>query len=276
MPQVAVRARGPARGAASFLAVLACLAGALEAGVARADEVDTCIAAAERSQVQRRDAHLRAARDALLACARDACPHAIQKDCKRWLGEVEAALPSVVIRALDAAGHDLIQARVLVDGAQVTDTLDGRALAIDPGAHELRLEAGGHFVVERVVIREGERERMLSLRLPAATPAAGGVSPAVPVGAWITGALGVVGLGAGVYLWVDGRGERSDLYATCGVSHDCAPSAVDSARSKLVAGDVAAGLGLGAVAAAVLWGPSRLRPRRGSRWSSGPRPAAAC
>jgi hypothetical protein len=60
-------------------------------------------------------------------------------------------------------------------------------------------------------------------------------------------------MGTGVVLWVQGRSERADLYATCGVQHDCAPSDVSRARSKLVGGDIAAGVGLVAVGAALWW-----------------------
>lgn len=255
MFQIGTRAHRPSRSRrAALVSLAAALSSALWAGAARADEVDACISAAERSQVQRREGHLRTARDALLVCVRDACPGAIQKDCKRWLGEVEAAMPSIVIRAVDASDHDVIGVRVLVDGAQLAAALDGRALAVDPGEHLFRFEAGKIVVDQRVVIREGERERMLSVRLPSGAPRAAGGARAVPIGAWVIGGLGVAGVATGIGLWVQGRSERADLYATCGVKHDCAPSAVDRARRKLVGGDIAAGVGLVAVGAALWWG----------------------
>src|SRR6185312_12809902 len=108
--------------------IAAAFAATLWTTVARADEVDVCISAAEQSQVQRRDAHLRAARAQLVLCARDACPRAIQKDCKRWLGEVEAAMPTVVIHAVDPSGGDIVGARALVDGVRLDGALDGRAV----------------------------------------------------------------------------------------------------------------------------------------------------
>lgn len=265
MLEIATRARRPrwrsrSRRAATF-SLTAALSGALGTGVARADEVDVCISAAERSQVQRRDGHLGAAREALLSCARDACPGAIQKDCKRWLGEVEAATPSVVIRAIDASGNDVVAVRVVVDGVRLTYTLDGRALAVDPGEHHFRFEAGKRVVEQVIVIREGERGRMLSLKLPPVAPS--DASRRIPVGAWALGGLGAVALGTGVVFWIEGRSERAHLYATCGVKHDCASSEVDRARTKLVVGDVVSGVGLVAVGAAVWWAlaaPSSPRP----------------
>jgi hypothetical protein len=78
----------------------------------------------------------------------------------------------------------------------------------------------------------------------------------------VTLGLGAAALTAGVALWITGRSERADLYATCGVKHDCAPSAVDHAKAELVAGDVAAGAGLVTVGAAVVWAAAaRSSPR---------------
>lgn len=229
---------------------LVALAAALAPSLARADEVDACIAAAEQSQEQRRDAHLRAAREELVVCARDACPRAIQKDCKRWLGEVEALLPTVVIHAVDAAGSDIVGARALVDGAPLPGALDGRAVAIDPGEHVLRVEAGARGVEQRIIIREGERARLIPLRFPAEEAP----SPrSIPAGAWILGGVGTAALAGGVALWAVGQSEHGTLYATCGVTHSCARDDVDSARAKLVAGDILFGAGLAAVGAAVWW-----------------------
>jgi hypothetical protein len=236
---------------AALASIAAAFASALWTSVACADEVDLCISAAEQSQEQRRDAHLRAARARLVLCARDTCPRAIQKDCKRWLGEVEAAMPTIVIHAVDASGGDIVGARALVDGVRLDGALDGRAVAIDPGEHTLRVEAGAGSVEQRIVIREGARDRLLPLRVPADTR-----SRPVPAGVWVLGGVGAAAITAGALLWAVGRSEHGTLYATCGVTHGCDESAVDRARSKLVAGDIVFGVGLAAVGAAVWWGVS--------------------
>ena len=224
-----------------------------------ADEVDACIAAAEQSQVQRRDGHLRAAHEKLVVCARDTCPRAIQKDCKRWLGEVEVATPSVVIHAADAAGADVLVGRVTVDGAPLEGALSGRAVKLDPGEHALRIEiaadagaeAGERVVEQRIVIRQGEHDRLITLRFaPDAAPPA----RPIPPGAWILGGVGAAGVTAGALLWAVGRSERSTLYATCGITHACDDAAIDQARTKVVAGDIVFGVGIVAVGAAVWWG----------------------
>jgi hypothetical protein len=243
--------RGRSSRRAALASIAAALATAPWASVAGADQVDVCISAAERSQVQRRDAHLRAAREQLVLCARDACPRAIQKDCKRWLGEVEAAMPTVVIHPVDASGGDIVGARALVDGVRLEAALDGRAAAIDPGEHVLRVEAGASVIEQRIVIREGERDRLIPLRFPADT---GSLPRPVPAGVWVLGGAGAAAITAGALLWAVGRSEHGTLYATCGVTHDCDESAVDRARTKLVAGDIVFGVGLAAVGAAAWWG----------------------
>ncbi len=234
------------------MAITLGLVGALGTRVSFADEVDACIAAAEQSQVQRRDAHLRAAHDKLLLCARDACPRAIRKDCKRWLGEVESALPSVVIHAADAAGNDVLGARAILDGAPLEGALNGRPITVDPGEHALRVEAGARVVEQRIIIRQGEHDRLLSLRFPADEGAAAPRS--VPVGAWVLGGVALAGITTGAVFWGLGRSEHATLYATCGVTHSCDAAAVDHARAKLVVGDVVFGVGLAAAAVAVWWG----------------------
>jgi hypothetical protein len=239
------------RGGSRLAAVTLGLVGALWVDRASADEVDACIAAAEQSQVQRRDAHLRAAHEKLVLCARDACPRAIQKDCKRWLGEVESALPSVVIHAADAAGGDVAGARVILDGAPLEGALNGRPVTLDPGEHALRIEAGARVVEQRIVIRQGEHDRLLSLRFPAEESA---TRRPVPAGAWVLGGVGLAGITTGAVLWGIGRGEHATLYSTCGVTHDCDAAAVDRARTKLVVGDIVFGVGLAAVGAALWWG----------------------
>ncbi len=230
-------------------------------GVAHAREADACVAAAESSQTLVRAGHLREAREKLLLCARDACPAVVQTDCKHWLADVEHSTPTVVVRAVDEHGADMVDVRVLVDGALLAERLDGRAIAVDPGEHVLRFEQGARSVERRVLVREAERDRLLTVDFPAPKSAAAASAPEepppppshVPTGVWILGGVGAVAMGTGVYLWVRGRSDRDNLYATCGTTHSCATSDVDAARTKVLVGDVVFGAGIVAVGAAVGW-----------------------
>ncbi|MGK3962733.1 hypothetical protein WMF38_00910 [Sorangium sp. So ce118] len=164
---------------ALFLAAALSLAGA----DARAQPSKrACAAAYERAQGLRRDGKLIAAREALIACSQPTCPAAAVADCGPWLAEVEKSLPSVVIAARDAGGRERLDVRVLVDGRLLAAALDGKALPVDPGPHTFRYEpAGGPAVEERVLIREGEKNRAITVILGA--PPAGGLSSARPLAA---------------------------------------------------------------------------------------------
>ncbi|XXY50055.1 hypothetical protein WME91_02750 [Sorangium sp. So ce269] len=164
---------------ALFLAAALSLAGA----DARAQPSKrACAAAYERAQGLRRDGKLIAAREALIACSQPTCPAAAVADCGPWLAEVEKSLPSVVIAARDAGGRERLDVRVLVDGRLLAAALDGKALPVDPGPHTFRYEpAGGPAVEERVLIREGEKNRAITVILGA--PTAGGPSSARPLAA---------------------------------------------------------------------------------------------
>jgi hypothetical protein len=276
---VTTRTRGNAsraRSGLAFLALGACLAGRS----ARADDVDACLSGADRGQALRRESHLVDAREQLRACARPQCPKVVRSDCQRWLGEVDAAIPSVAVRVTDASGVPASDARVTVDSKPLA--LDGRSLEVDPGEHAFHAEASGGRVADaRATLKAGERDRPVVLALaPAAPPAPVGAAPQaaasavppgtstapqaphdevpagapshpIPVASWILGGVGVAALGGAAVLWASGLGDRSGLYGGCGQTQSCAQSDVDASRTKLVIGDVSAAAGVVALGAAV-------------------------
>ena len=65
---------------------------------ALADTKAECVAASEKAQQLRDDRKLIEARDQFLACARDACPAAVKKDCADQIADVNKRTPSVVVR----------------------------------------------------------------------------------------------------------------------------------------------------------------------------------
>lgn len=244
MPKVARRSLTPF--VALVLASLVCAP-----RLAAADDTDRCVNAAEEAQRLRRDGHLRAARESLVACARETCPGPVRADCKKWLGEVEADLPTVVVRALEDDGRAISDVRVSIDGAVVLERLDGRAMSVDPGERVFRYERTGRPPIEqRVLVNQGEHDRLVSVVLPAPSAPA---SAASTTGPWLLGAVGAVALGAGAYLWIKGRSDRSFLYSTCGVTHACSSSDVDAAKAKVLAGDITVAAGVVAIGAAAVW-----------------------
>src|SRR5262249_11993395 len=130
-----------------------------------------CLGPYGEGQELRQKGRLRAARDVLRTCARDACPPAVRVDCAKWGSEVEAALPTVTLHAQDARGQDIAGLRVLVDGEPVASYEDGRPFELDPGPHSIRVEAEGRAVDVQVVAREGDKARPLAVTLADPTPA---------------------------------------------------------------------------------------------------------
>lgn len=209
-----------------------------------------CIQASERGQQFRDEGKLAEARTQLLVCVQEACPRVVADACREDLANVEKRIPSVVLSAKTAAGQDLIDVQVQVDGVVVSQKLDGRAVPMNPGPHKVRMEADGQVMEEQVVVIEGEKSRAVRLTMPAKpgqTPPPPGndegettISPA----AWIFGGLAVASLGTFAYFGITGRNDVSEMRNTCGTDQTCDPSRVDAAKQKLLIGDIFLGVGI--------------------------------
>jgi hypothetical protein len=234
----------------------------------KADEnVRACIAASTEGQTLRRQGKLLAAREQMIACARDACPGIVRSSCARWLAEVDATVPSVVVRAENAAGEDVIGATFTIDGR--AKRLDGQPVRLDPGEHVVVVvDSAGTGVRKemRVLLAEGEKTRLVTLRFASpvrvdastTTPTATTTSPApsharaVPAGAWVLGGAGIVALGAATYFGVTASHDLSDLQSTC--SPHCTDAQAQPGRTNAALFDVFLAAGGAAVAGAIVWG----------------------
>lgn len=208
-----------------------------------------CIAAAESGQQLRSTSKLIEARKAFGACTANTCPAVIRRDCGRWIDELDLATPTITVKLEDAAGAEVPEGRVLVDGEPLQRAADGRATPIDPGVHRFAwLRDEGASVEEQFVVREGEHNRVLVLRVPA--PAVGPPPPVTREPAstgplpWVVGGAGVALTTVGFIFWGVGLSDRSTLSSTCASSHSCAQSDVEASHTKLVVGDVLIGVGL--------------------------------
>jgi hypothetical protein len=155
-----------------------------------------CIAKNERS-IELRNAHrLRESRDELLQCAMPTCPAEVRGECERRLAIVSGEIPSIVLAARDARGADLVDVRVLLDGALIAPKLDGAPIAVDPGVHVFRFEAPAQpSVEERVLVREGEKDRPIRVTIGAAPSVERRRDPtfrALGLGAGSAGLAGVI------------------------------------------------------------------------------------
>jgi hypothetical protein len=238
---------------------------------ARADEKQACIAASEDAQQLRIDGKLLAARARLLECARPECPAVVRQDCTQWMTDVVAAMPTVVLGARDAQGHDVIDVRASMDGAPVAGRLDGRPVPVDPGVHLFRFEStapAGATAETRVLVRAGEKNREITVTLGVSTPAASAARPegrragredaaGVSALAWVFGGVALAALGTALAFDIAQAVDYDHLSSTC-LGH-CSPDLVDHVATERWVAGITAGVGaisLGAAAYFFLARPS--------------------
>ncbi|HEV8246260.1 MAG TPA: hypothetical protein VGP93_10855 [Polyangiaceae bacterium] len=235
-----------------------------------------CITANEQAGTLRGDGKLIAAKIRYLACSAPECPAMVRDECQTLLDKTEASIPTVVVAAVDAQGHDVAGAQLFLDGATTGEPLDGRAIALDPGPHRIRVVApDGTSVEQELVAREGEKNRNLStiVEKPAAKPAprANDQAQQAPRSsqpsalAWVLGGVAVVSLGSFAYFAVSGKQQENDLESRC--APDCAKSEVDDMYRNYLIADVSLGT---AIVAAGAFGYLLLSDKGGEQ-----RPAAA-
>ena len=234
---------------------------------AGADEIDRCLASHSQAQRSRRGGKLRESRTGLLVCARSLCPRVVRTECGRFLTEVDALLPAVVISARTPAGEDLSEVRVIVAGELALSRLDGRPLPLDPGQHQVRVEAPGRAPQEQsFLIVEGETARPLTFTLTAdadrsapplpgarsspeagASPSLGGQHRPVPTSVYVLGGVGAVALGSFAVFGLTGRSDYLALKGTC--APGCPASGAAPVRNKLLVADVSLGVAVVAIGA---------------------------
>jgi hypothetical protein len=235
------------------------------AGAQDGQDVQACAKAYETAQVNRNAGRIKAAQEQLHICVRDTCPEFVRTDCAQWLSEVMAELPSVTFAAVDSRGRDLIDVKVSVDGVVVAESLDGRAVEIDPGQRQLVFTYQGRKVEQTLLVRQGEKNRVVKVQIQtdkdtdqdgvldsldacptsvgsvaydgcpapqADAPGQGsrGMSP-LRLGAYIGGGVGVVGLGAAGIFKILLEGEEDDAVQRC---EDLGPECTPDVRDQLV------------------------------------------
>jgi len=235
-------------------AVLAALTIAVS-GPARADKTNECTAAAEAAQTLRNAGKLVQAQAQLLTCMKT-CPRLVQTDCGQWLHDVEMRIASVVVRATDARGADVLNVRVTMDGAVLVNRLDGLAAPVDPGVHRFVFERDGSVTVTQdVTIREGEKARTISVTLPD-PPTPKREQPVreprrlFPTSSLVLGALGAVGLGTFAVYHLSAKSDLDAMRSEC--APRCPADGVDTLDQKILVSNIALGVGATALASAVL------------------------
>ena len=246
-----------------MLAALSCP----RAAVAAPPGNDQCFDAYEQAQRLRKDYKLRAAHEQLVTCGADSCPVFVRQDCGRWLGEVEASTPTIVVLARRADGGSIEGARATLDGGAFADALDGRAVAVDPGPHDLRCEAEGAAVQTRIVVAEGQKNQPFVVTFgappaPVDKPVSRPTARRVPTATWVLG--GIAGAGAIAFTAFAFEGRQVQSCAPA-----CRRSQVDDLRRDYLVADVSWITGLVAAGAALyfaLTAPVSTPPATAIRW----------
>ena len=252
------------------LLLVAPLVIALAPATASAD-TKACIASHASAQRETKAGHPKQAAQLYTACGSDnACPEQLRSECAELLEQVNHSVPSVIFSAIDGKGSDVSTAKVYADEALLADGLDGRAIELEPGKYHFRFVLPDNSTLTNdVLIREGEKNRLIEVRAPlekkpepVAPPPLARQAPlepaplpviekSTPVGAWVATGVAVVGFGTFGTFALLGSSDKKKL-------DDCAPGCPDSAhgtrdslKTKFLVADV--GLGIGA-ASAVLAG----------------------
>jgi hypothetical protein len=215
--------------------------------VTRASE-PTCSSAHLDGQKAKAEGRLRSARELFLACGREGCPGMLRADCAEWLAQVERDLPTVVVAARDGEGRDLVEAELTIDSVLVSMRLDGKAVPLDPGTHQIKVERKGMPVaVVEVVARVGEKNRQIVVTLGEAR-----ASRRLPAATWVLGAMGAAALASFGVFGVLGEAQYRHLSSTCAPS--CDTEDARAVRTKFAIADISLGVSLASLGGAlVVW-----------------------
>ena len=220
------------------------------AAPARAQTKDECIAASENAQ-RFRDQHKPIeARAQFIVCARATCPDAIKSDCTDQVQKIADKIPTVVVRA-KRSGSDVVDATLTIDGAVAASRLDGTPITLDPGVHDMRVDASGAAPIERkVVVVEGEHDRVFDFVLGVPAVVVDTPHKHFPVGAAIFTGLTVAAFGVFAPFAILGANDFDAAKKTCAPT--CPDATVDPIRTKLLVADISLGVGIAAGVTAIV------------------------
>ncbi len=237
-------------------------------GQARADDKNACIEADASGQELRLKSQWREAALRFKQCTRLVCPAPIVQDCVDRYDDLQAAMPTLIVAAKRPDGTDTVDARLLIDGIEVTRELPATAIEVDPGVHVVHLEHDGWASsAQTIVLREREKDGRIVFRFAETAPSPARSGPSNALGIALT-AGGAVATGVGIAFVVAGLADRSVLLGEpCADTRTCSPDEVNIVQRDYVIGAIVAGAGLVALGVGV-W--ELLSPARRARVGVGP------
>jgi hypothetical protein len=236
-------------------------------------QAQQCIASNNVGADERSQHHLLAAREQYLACASATdCPSMVRDECQQALAELKLAIPTLVVSVVDQQKRDLAAARLSLDGRPIL--LDGRAIEVDPGLHQLVAEQGALRSELDVMATEGEANRRVELTLaapdakPLAAPLAPdrGAQPRSKTALYAFGGTAVLGAAGFTIFSLSGHSQMNEL-EKC--KPYCATEDVQSVRTKYLLADISLAVGVVALGATIytLLSSGSAKPAQSSRVS---------
>lgn len=122
--------------------------------------------------------HLKQARELFIGCAKASCGSPLRDECTTRFTQLSTDIPSVVPMVTDEAGSPQTDVEVRVDGERLTSSLDGHSFLLDPGVREFSFSREGRvFATQRLMIVQGQRNRLISVSSQPAAEATGTKRP---------------------------------------------------------------------------------------------------
>jgi hypothetical protein len=224
-----------------------------------AQDKKACLAATEEGQNLRDQGKLNAAKAQFQICSAKVCGAAVAKQCTEWMAEVDKDQPTVLFRAKDPAGKEVVDVKILVDGQPVADSIPAQPLPLDASEHAIRFERAGAVAEDKVVLRVGEKARVIELAFPAAAEKPAATPPVlapppeprgfrIPLLGWVGGGVFVAGAATTVLFAVMANGDESDLRSRC--APNCSEDDRDGIKTKIVVANVGMFVGIAGLALA--------------------------
>lgn len=251
---------------------------------ARCQSIEACAASYTDGQLRQMQGRLLESVEKFQSCAAPACPEEIRVECANSMLAVKEVVPSIVI-AVRRGDDDILDALVSIDGARTHTRLDGRPTELDPGPHVVTVHVAGEGPLERqLVLRQGERNRLVSITLPVKPPPklpttglTHVASPAQPSAAaqpeskaasralgpaLLAAGVGLASAGSFVGFALAGRSKEAQLE---GCKPRCTRDQVDLMRERYLVADISLGISVLSFGTAVwLWWPPAAEPKAGT------------
>lgn len=254
----------------SFAAAIA-FAAVFTANHARAEDDAACKASYVEGQRRYKLAHdFIGGRAELLVCAKT-CPDELRESCGRWLQEIDREVPSIVVKAKDGRGHDVVDVSLALDGAPIAGYVEGTPIDLNPGPHTLRVARAGHLAKdESFVVNAGEKLRVVEVWTEPKVEDVFVTRTRRPIPAATYAFLGV-GAVAAASFGIFASWSTIEYSKTSSCTPSCAQTSRDSGfEAKTIVADVSLGVAVAALAGAGVF--YLTRPTVTERY---PKPAAA-